>query len=274
MTRFAAVRPERGDVPAVDWPRERGGVPVGRIPPDLVASVVGVGRQATYKLARRCHGEGRVRLVNQSGTDALGRRRGRVCVSESDGAYLVAVHRAGGPVRCGGARPAHAAVRRGGGPPQPAPAKPRQPCGDSGIRRVVEIAQSCGVTRDATVRLARRHGFPLHFEPGRDSRDRRRRVLVTGTGDAARLESLHRTRVERWLPPAPARPVSQRFPSPAEARRRVYRDPRWRALRASMCGPSARCEHCGASDCRLDLHHVVPITAAGLVFCLPSCGVR
>ena len=77
-------------------------------------------------------------------------------------------------------------------------------------RRVVDIAAAAGVTREATARLARRHGFPLSLEPGRDSRGRRRLMQSIGTGYAARLESLHRARVERWPAPPPARVVRAR----------------------------------------------------------------
>ena len=77
-------------------------------------------------------------------------------------------------------------------------------------RRVVDIAAAAGVTREATARLARQHGFPLSLEPGRNSRGRRRLMQSIGAGYAARLESLHRARVERWPAPPPARVVRAR----------------------------------------------------------------
>ena len=170
MTLFAPVRPERGDVPAVDWPRARGGVPAGWVP-------LGVGRAAAYKLARRCHAEDRVRLVNRRGADARGRRRVRVCVSLADGAYLVAAHRAAAD-------------------PASGPDLKAEPC-PPGRVLVADVARAAGVGRRDTARLARRQRIALYVERGRDSLGRTRRRLVAYAGDADRLAALHRARAGR-----------------------------------------------------------------------------
>ena len=83
-------------------------------------------------------------------------------------------------------------------------------------RRVVDIAAAAGVHRAATWRLARRHGIPLVWEPGRDALGRRRRVLAACAGDAERLEALHRARRERW--PEPPREVRRQAPERVPAR--------------------------------------------------------
>ena len=176
-SRFAPVRPERGGVPAVDWPRARGGVPAGWVPLGVVARVAGVGRAAAYKLARRCHAEGRVRLVNRRGADSCGRRRVRVCVPLADGAYLVAVHRAAAD-------------------PASGPNLKAEPC-PAGYVLVADVARAAGVDRRDTARLARRQGVVLHVERGRDRLGRARRRLVVYAGDADRLAVLHRARAER-----------------------------------------------------------------------------
>ena len=214
MPRFAARRPDPAAVAPVGWPADRGGVPDGYVPLGVVSRVAGAARQSTSKLARRLACEGRIRLHSTAGRDSLGRVRRRVVVSESDGACLVAVHRGEGvpvaPVRD------RREVGTEGRGSSPVYGGRRSPLGVVKVVRLVDIARSCGVHRSAPVRLARRHGVRVFAEPGRDALGRRRRVLATWTGFAARLEALHRAGAERWPePPAELKPVRPAKDAPA-----------------------------------------------------------
>ena len=214
MPRFAARRPDPAVVAPVDWPADRGGVPDGYVPLGVVSRVAGAARQSTSKLARRLACEGRIRLHSTAGRDALGRPRRRVVVSESGGAYLVAVHRGEGvpvaPV------PDRSEAETEGRGSSPVYGGRWSPLGVVKVVRLVDIARACGVHRSATRRLARRHGVQVHTEPGRDALGRRRRVLATFTGFAARLEALHRAGAERWPePPAEVEPVRPAKDAPA-----------------------------------------------------------
>ena len=135
-------------------------------------------------------------------------------VSESGGAYLVAVHRGEGvpvaPV------PDRSEAETEGRGSSPVYGGRWSPLGVVKVVRLVDIARACGVHRSATRRLARRHGVQVHTEPGRDALGRRRRVLATFTGFAARLEALHRAGAERWPePPAEVEPVRPAKDAPA-----------------------------------------------------------
>ena len=217
MPRFAARRPDPAAVAPVGWLADRGGVRAGYVPLGVVSRVAGASRESTWKLARRLQCEGRIRLHSTAGRDALGRPRRRVVVSESDGAYLVAVHRGEGvpvaPV------PDRSEAETEGRGSSPVYGGRRSPLGVVEVVRLVDIARSCGVHRSATVRLARRHGVLVFAEPssrGLDALGRRRRVLATWTGFAARLEALHRAGAERWPePPAELEPVRPAKDAPA-----------------------------------------------------------
>ena len=230
MPRFAARRPDPAAVAPVDWPAARGGVRAGYVPLGVVSRVAGASRESTWKLARRLQCEGRIRLHSTAGRDSLGRVRRRVVVSESDGAYLVAVHRGEGeavaPVRDG-----REAETEGRG---------SSPVLVSGgwLVRLVDIARSCGVRRSATVRLARRHGVRVLAERLRDSRGRRRRMLATYTPYAARLEALHRAGAERWPePPAEVEPARPAKDAPARAPvRQPEPAPSWATCSISTTG--------------------------------------
>lgn len=82
-----------------------------------------------------------------------------------------------------------------------------------------------------------------------------------------------RARVGRLSAPAPARESGTAW---------VYRDPRWRSLRARWLAAHPACARCGARGPRLHVDHVVPVRlaprrafdATNLQTLCPSCHRR